>query len=121
MASTRGFLEGNAADCVDVAVNTANGSITIEIEVEVGFKGKSSAGIGINPVLAADIVPIAIEIPGVQTVGSFVLPKNGVYTIHFCSSKGFPAAIDALMDLLAAIGDLDWIATTDRNGVMTST
>ena len=57
-------------------LNAANGSITIEIEVEVGFKGKSSAGIGINPVLAADIVPIAIEIPGVQTVGSFVLQRT---------------------------------------------
>ena len=82
------FLKGNAAGCVDGAVNTANGSITIEIEVEVGFKGKSSIGIGIDPVLTTDVVPIAIEPPSVQAVGSFVLPKNGVYTINFCSSEG---------------------------------
>ena len=65
MASTRGFLEGDAADCVDGAVGTANGSIAIEIEVEVGFKGNGIVGIGINPVMVTEIVPIAIEIPGV--------------------------------------------------------
>ena len=115
--SARGFLERNAAGCVDGAVNTANGSITIEIKVEVGFKGNSSTGIGIDPVLATDVVPIAIEPPSVQAIGRFVLPKNGVYTINCSSSEGFPAVIDAFIDLLAAIADFDRAAATDRDGI----
>ena len=54
-----------------------------------------------------------------QAVGSFVLPKNCVYAINFCSSEGFPAAIDSFIDLLTLIGDLDGAATTDRDGVET--
>ena len=45
---------------MDGVVNTANGSITIEIKVEVGFKGNSIARIGINPAIATDVLPIAI-------------------------------------------------------------
>ena len=102
---------------MDGAVSTANGSITIEIKVEVGFKGNSSTGIGIDPVLATDVIPIAIKPPSVQAVGSFALPKNGIYTINFCSSESFPAAIDTVIDLLTLLGDLDWAAATDRDGI----
>ena len=114
------FLKGDATGCVDGAVNAANGSITIEIKVEVGFKGNSSSGIGIDPVVATDVIPIAIKPPSVQAIGSFVLPKNGVYTINFCSSKGFPAVIDAFMDLCAVIGDGDGAAAVDGDGVEAS-
>ena len=54
------LLESDAAGCMDGAVNTANGSITIEIKVEVGFKGNSIARIWIDPVLTTDVVPITI-------------------------------------------------------------
>ena len=71
--------------------------------------------------MAADAVPIAIKPPSMQAVGRFVLPKNGIYTVNFCSSEGFPAAVDPFINLLAAIGDRDWDAIIDWNGVKTST
>ena len=55
-----------------------------------------------------------------QAVGSFVLPKNGVYTTNFCSSESFPAAIDPFINLLAARGDLDRAAATHRDRIETS-
>ena len=61
--------------------------------------------------MTTDVVPIAIEPPGMQAVGSSVLPKNGIYPTNFCSSKGFPAAIDAFMDFGALVGDSDWVTT----------
>ena len=70
--------------------------------------------------MAADAVPIAIKPPSMQAVGSFVLPKNCIYTVNFCSSESFPAAIDALMDLFAAIGNLDRAAATHRDRIETS-
>ena len=36
------FLKGDATGCVDGVVNVFNGSITIEIEVEVGFKARAA-------------------------------------------------------------------------------
>ena len=111
-----GFLEVDAAGCVEGSVGTANGSITIEIEVEVGFKGQSIAGVGIEPALSTDARPVVIEVPGVKAIGGSVLPKNGVYTINFCSSEGFPSVINAFIDLVTARGDRDWIATIDWDG-----
>ena len=70
--------------------------------------------------MAADAVPIAIKPPSMQAVGRFVLPKNCIYTVNFCSSESFPAAIDALMDLFAAIGNLDRAAATHRDRIETS-
>ena len=71
------------------------------------------------PNLTTDVVPIAIQPPSMQAVSSFVLPKNCVYAINFCSSEGFPSAIDSFIDLLTLIGDLDEATTTDRDGIET--
>ena len=46
-------------------------------------------------------VPIAIKSPGMEAVGIGILPKNGVYSTNVCSSEGFPAAVDAFMDLFS--------------------
>ena len=46
-----------------------------------------------------------------EAVGIGVLPKNSVYSTNVCSSEGFPAAVDAFMDLFSFDGDFNWIST----------
>ena len=101
-------MECNATRFIDGAVNTANDSITIKIKIEVGFKGKSSTGIGINPAMATYMVPIVIEIPCMQAISSSIFPENSVDPTYFSSGEGFPASKDTFMNLGTTIGNLDW-------------
>ena len=101
--SARGFLESDATSCVDGAVCTTNGSITIEIEVEVGFKGSSSTRIGIDPArpLTRDQL---LSLQVCRRLAALFFQRT-VFTTNFCSSE-FPSAVDPFINLLAARGDL---------------
>ena len=93
------MLESNITSCMDGGVGTANDPVAIEIKVEVGFKGLCCRGIGIDPVLAAHMVPVVIEIPGVESIGGSVFPEDCVDAIDLSGGKCFPAGVDALMNL----------------------
>ena len=110
-------MERNAASGVQRGVGIANGAITVEVEVEVGFKGESSRGVGIKQAPAADTLPTAVELPGMEFVCFGVFPKEGVLAINGGCSKSLPTSVDAFMDLLAARGDGDGAATINGNGV----
>ena len=87
--------------------------ITVQIKVEVGFKCKTSSRFGIDISLAAvQIVPVVIELPGVEPIFGYVFPKDGVNAIDRGSSKRLPTGVDALMDLRALVGDGYWIRAT---------
>ena len=102
------------------AVGITNSSIAVEVKIEIGFKGNGSNGVWIDPVLAADALPLAIEVPGMESVSSSVSPQNGIGAIDVGSGKSFIAAMAGCRDLFSVFCNGNRATTVYGDGIEAS-
>ena len=67
--------------------------------------------------MITDVLPVVVEMPGMESVGGGVFPKDGVGAVDVCSSESLPPCKDTLVDLLSAIGDGDGVSTVYGDGI----